>query len=236
VTIYLRAGLVGIGYYTVGFLAFWLAAAPYSKNLGADAFADGIWAELFPYWAIGQIILTSWVCFAALSLPFARHRALSAGVGAGLLSLAGLVFLGLKDVARVWLDVIGIVGGIGIGLALDRVARSRSIAQPSAWHLLWLWIPGAAFLASAFMLINSVILAFLVEVVTAEALWLIVPLVGGTLLVAGWKRLAAARYVVKGRATHELVGTLMVLGGAAAPALITGFVFLNLFLDQIVGL
>lgn len=235
-TIYLRAGLVGIVYYTAGFLAFWLAAAPYSKNLGAEAFADGIWAELFPYWTIGQILLTSWVCLAALSLPVARHRALAAGIGAGLLSLAGLIFLGLEDAARAWLDVIGIIAGVGIGLAFDRLAQSRPIAHPAAWHLFWLWIPGAAFLASAFMLINSVTLAFLVDEVTAEALWLIVPLAGGVLLVTGWRRLAAARIVATRRATHELIGALMVLGGAAAPALITGFVFRTLFLDQIVGL
>ncbi len=235
-TIYLRAGLVGIGYYTVGFLAFWVAAAPYSKNLGADAFADGIWAELFPYWTIGQLVLTLWVCFAALSLPAARHRALSAGLGAGLLSLAGLVFLGVEDVARAWLDVIGIVAGIGIGFGLDRLAGSRFLAQPSAWHLLWLWVPGAAFLTSAFMLINSVVLAFFVEVVTVETLWLILPLVGSILIVMGWQRLAAARTAKTRRAILELSGAFLVLGGSAAPALITGLVFRSLFLDQIVGL
>ena len=138
--IYLGAGVVGAVYYTVGFLAFWLAAVPLAQNLGVRAFADGIWAELFLYWVIGQIVLTLWVCLAALALPVSRHRALSAGIGAGLLSLAGLLFLGLEDAARAWLDVIGVVAGVAIGLAVDAYARSRPMIQPSAWHLLWLWV------------------------------------------------------------------------------------------------
>jgi hypothetical protein len=234
--VHLLAVLVGAGYYTIGFLTYWLAATPYSKNLGAEAFADGIWAELFPYWAIGQVLLTVWVCFMALGLPIARHRALSAGVGAGLLSLAGIILLGLEDVARVWLDVIGIVAGVVIGLALDRYARSRVLSYPSAWQLIWLWVPGGAFIASAFILINSVVLAFVVDVVTAEAFWLAVPLAGGIIMAIGWVQLARTQRDRDRRIGRELVGSLLILVGAVAPALITMFFFRALFLRQVVGL
>jgi hypothetical protein len=236
VTIYLRAGIVGAVYYTVGFLAFWLAAAPYSKNLGAAAFPNGIWAELFPYWVVGQIVLTLWVCVAALALPVSRHRALAAGIGAGLLSLAGLLLLGLEDMARAWLDVIGIIAGVAIGFVVDGYARSRSTLQPSAWHLLWLWVPGAVFLASALLLVNSTILAVLVTPISADALWLVVPLIAGVPLVMGWARLSNARTLPSNQAKHQLLGALMIVSGAVGPALITAFLFRGLFLREIVGL
>lgn len=233
---HLAAALVGIVYYTAGFLAFWVAAAPYSRNLGTDAFADGIWAELFPYWVVGQIGLTVWATVNALALPRERHRALAAGLGAGLLSLAGIVILGFEDSARVWLDVIGIAAGIAIGVLLDRVAAGRTIRMPAAWHLVWLWIPGAAFLASGLVLINAVVVAQIVDHMDAETLWLLIPLAGGAAMVAGWWRLAQARTRTTGRIAVEISGAVLVVAGAAAPALITGFVFRGLFLRQVVGL
>jgi hypothetical protein len=234
-TIYLLAGVLGAFYYTVGFLGFWLAATPYAKNLGTETFADGIWGELFPYWVVGQIILTLWVCVAALALPIAPHRALAAGIGASFLSLAGLLFLGLEDAARAWLDVIGIIAGIAIGLAIDVYARSRSIPKPSAWHLLWLWVPGAVFLASALLLINSALLALLVTPVSADAFWFVVPPVTSIPLIMGWSRLRKARTLSRTRTTHELLGALMILSGAVAPALIAAFLFRGLFLPKIGG-
>ena len=234
-TIYLRAGVVGAFYYTVGFLGFWLAAVPYAKGLGAEIFADGIWGELFPYWVAGQIILTLWVCVAALALPIARHRALAAGIGASLLSLAGLLFLGLEDAARAWLDVIGIIAGVAIGLVIDAYVRSRSIPQPSAWHLLWLWVPGAVFLTSALLLINSGILALLATPVSADAFWLAVPPVASIPLMMGWLRLRKARSFRGTQTPHELLGALMILSGAAGPALIAAFLFRSLFFHKIVG-
>jgi hypothetical protein len=235
-TIYLRAGVVGAVYYTVGFLAFWLSAAPYSQNLGVGTFSDGIWAALFPYWVIGQIVLTLWACVAALALPASRHRALAAGIGAGLLSLAGLLFLGLEDAARAWLDVIGIIAGVAIGLAVDAYARSRPMIQPSAWHLLWLWVPGAVFLASALLLINRAILALLVDPISAGALWLVVPIIAGIPLVMGWARLCKVRTPPGDQVNRQLLGALMIVSGAVGPALITAFVFRDLLLGEIVGL
>ena len=191
---------------------------------------------MFPYWVVGQIVLTLWVCLAALALPMARHRALAAGIGASLLSLAGLLLLGLEDAARAWLDVIGIIAGVAIGLAVDVYARSRSIPQPSAWHLLWLWVPGALFLASALLLINSAILALLVAPISADALWLVVPLIAGVPLVMGWSRLTKAQNPPSSQAKQRVLGALMVVSGAAGPALITVFLFRGLFLREIVGL
>ncbi len=233
---HLAAGLVGVVYYTAGFLAFWVAAAPYSRNLGPEAFADGIWAQLFPYWAVGQIGLTVWATLNALALPRGKHRALAAGIGAGLLSLAGIIILGLEDGARVWLDIIGIVAGVVIGIVLDRITGTRPFTLPAAWHLVWLWIPGAAFLASGLALVNAVVVAQMVDHMDAETLWLLVPLVGGAVMVLGWRRLATARTRTAGRAAAEITGSVMVLTGGAAPALITGFVFRGLFLRQVVGL
>jgi hypothetical protein len=235
VKIHLAAFLVGVVYYTAGFLAFWLGAAPYAKNLGAGAFADGLWAELFPYWAFGQIALTAWVCFIALGLPAARHRALAAGLGAGLLSLLGLLALGVEDVARAALDVLGVLLGVVLGLFLDRVARTTSPRLPAAWHLVWLWIPAAAFLASALVLINSIFLSFIVEAVSTETLWLALPLLGGVVMAAGWWRLAQATTMTRARTANEMLGALLVVAGAAAPALITGFVFRGLFLREVAG-
>ncbi|NQV81770.1 MAG: hypothetical protein HQ495_14525, partial [Alphaproteobacteria bacterium] len=218
------------------FLAFWLAAAPYADRLNAGASTDGIWAALFPYWVIGQIVLTAWACFNALALPDGKHRALIAGLGAGLLSLAGLVFLGLEDGARAWLDVIGIIAGIAIGFGFDRFAAARSLRLPAARHLVWLWLPGAAFMASALLLVNRLVESVIVDAVTPESLWLLIPLVGGLVMTAGWRRMARARAAQEARAVSEMLGALMVVAGAAAPALVTGFVFHALFLQQVVGL
>ncbi len=233
--IYIAAAFVGIVYYTAGFLAFWLGAAPYSKNLGTTAFENGIWAELFPYWTIGQIGLTAWVCLTALALPAARHRALAAGLGAASLSLLGLIALGIEDTARAWLDVIGIAAGIVLGLAFDRLAHRRPPRLPAAWHLLWLWLPGAAFLASALVLLNSLVLALFSEMVTPAALWLVLPLLGGVLMAVGWQRLAIAPTLGHARAANEMLGSVLVIAGAAAPALITGFLFRSLFLREVAG-
>jgi len=235
VRIHLAAALIGVVYYTAGFLAFWLGAAPYSKNLGPAAFEAGIWAELFPYWTIGQVLLTAWVCFASLGLPVARHRALVAGLGAGFLSLLGLIVLGLEDGARVWLDVIGIAAGVVLGLAFDRLAQRREPRLPAAWHLLWLWVPGAAFLASALVLLNSLVLALFSESVAPAALWLVLPLLGGVLMGVGWRQLAIASTRRQGRAAGEMLGSVLVIAGAVAPALITGFLFRSLFLREVAG-
>ncbi len=231
-----RAAFVGMLYYTAGFLAFWLAAAPHADRLNAGASTDGVWAALFPYWVIGQIVLTAWACFNALALPDGKHRALAAGLGAGLLSLAGLVFLGLEDGARAWLDVIGIAAGVAIGFGFDRFAAAQSLRLPAARHLLWLWLPGAAFMASALLLVNGLVDSVIVDKLTPESLWLLVPLVGGLVMAAGWRRMAAARTAREARAVREMLGALMVIAGAATPALVTGFVFRALFLQQIVGL
>ena len=234
-TTYLLAGIVGAFYYTVGFLSFWLAAAPYAQNLGTDTFADSIWGELFPYWVAGQIILTLWICVAALALPVAQHRALAAGIGAGLLNFAGLLFLGLEDLARAWLDVIGIIAGIAIGLAIDAYARSRPSPQPSAWHLFWLWVPGVVFLASALLLINSSILALFATPISTGAFWFAVPLIAGIPLTMGWARLRKAQTLQGVRKQLKLVGTLMILSGAAGPALIAAFLFRDLLFSEIVS-
>lgn len=232
-SIYIRAFLVGVVYYTVGFLAFWFAATPYSKNLGTDAFADGIWAQLFPYWTIGQIGLAAWVCYLALALPAARHRALMAGLGAGFLSLLGLILLGLEDVARVWLDVIGIAAGVVFGIALDRMARQRSLRLPAARHLLWLWLPGAVFLAGALLLVNSAIVSLTTDVVGPAALWLLLPLLAGIVMIIGWQRLVNARG--QGGIAQAAVASVLVLAGAVAPALITALVFRDLFVREVAG-
>jgi len=223
-TIYLRAGIVGAIYYIAGFLAFWLAAVPYAENLGIETFASGIWGELFPYWVIGQVVLTLWVCYASLALPIARHRALAAGIGAGILSLAGLVFLGLEDAARAWLDVIGVIAGVVIGLVIDVYARSRPTLQPAARHLLWLWIPGAMFLASGLLLSNMALLALFVTPVSADAFWLVGPLIAGIPLVMGWGRLSHAQ----GSARRQMNGALLIVSAAAGLALIAAFLFHDL--------
>ena len=163
-----------------------------------------------------------------MALPVARHRALAAGIGAGLLNFAGLLFLGLEDSARAWLDVIGIIAGITIGLVIDAHARSHSSPQPSAWHLFWLWVPGVVFLASALLFINSSILALFATPVSAGAFWFVVPLVAGIPLTMGWARLRKARTLLSARKTPKQVGTLMILGGALGPGLIAAFLFREL--------
>jgi hypothetical protein len=91
------------------------------------------------------------------------------------------------------------------------------------------------FLASALLLINSAILALLVTPVSADAFWFVVPPVASIPLIMGWSRLCKARTLLDTRTTHELLGALMILSGAAGPALIAAFLFCGPFLRKIGG-
>jgi hypothetical protein len=85
------------------------------------------------------------------------------------------------------------------------------------------------------LLINSALLALLVTPVSADAFWFVVPPVAGIPLIMGWSRLRKARTLPRTWTTHELLGALMILSGAVAPALIAAFLFRGLFLPKIGG-